>query len=187
MQRSLLKGQSLISTIDFLDRKGTLKQVLSRLDRSHRALFDRKMLPSTLYPVDSYTALLEGVCDVYREDAMRVCYEIGRRVVNDGLKNVYRVFLKSNSPLWVLRRSPGLWRSYHRGSEIEIVEAEKGRGKIAVIEKLKTTEGYCETRRGGIAEALELAGAKGLDVSHPSCRARGDGVCVFEVRWRSPE
>jgi predicted hydrocarbon binding protein len=186
MGETFMKGSTVISTLEFLRERGTLQKVLANLQPPHEEYFTGRVLPSSLCPARTFSALLDQVCQVHGDDALATCYEIGRRIVNDGLQSVYQVFLRRGSPLWVLRRSPGLWRSYFKNSDIEILEAEGTHGTLKVVEKHHPSEADCETRRGGIAETLHLAGARQLEVVHSRCRARGDTECVFEIRWKNP-
>ena len=42
----------------------------------------------------------------------------------------------------------------------------------------------CAELTGYIARVMELAGAEGVRMTHPLCRARGASECHFELAWQ---
>lgn len=178
-----IKGSCLLSVLGFLKQEGTLDKVRAGLPEACRDPFGGTILSSSWYPVGTYLRFLDHVAACHPAAGSDLFVRMGRRIINDGLNTVYRIFLRVGSPLWVLQRSPALWGNYFKGSELRVMTATSGKGAIAVVEQGQSSQRYCWTRQGGILEAMELSGARNVSIEHTSCRLRGQPECVFEFTW----
>ena len=183
MPEALIKGTCLRSVIGFLRDAGMLDDVVRDLGPESRVVFGSDLLPVNWYPVEAYLELLDRVADVGKPHAEAYFDQIGRRIIRDGLSGVYRAFLPVETMLRGLRRGSQLWGFYFRGSELQVIELDEHNARLPVLGEPRTTHAYCRTKLAGISEALAMAGAANVQVSHNRCVLRGNSVCEYELCW----
>lgn len=183
MDAPQIKGSAIQAALALVEREGHWEKLLENLSPPHRALFSGPILASSWYPVDAWLHLLDKLTHTLPGHPADNADRIGRLIIKDGLRRVYRAFLKRGSPDWVITHSPGLWRGYFQNSEFTILEAVPGRASVSISDRHRTTSLFCRSHLGGMKEAMETAGAQNLEIQHTHCRCAGADTCIFEATW----
>jgi len=168
--------------------KGTA--VLSSL-RYLRARFGEQALAGVLSAMPAEDGALMGCLLRLMQEAERqlasqeprLLQNMGRASCDEGLKGIYKIFLRVGSPGFTIDRAARVLANYYDTGELVVVE----RGERHVAVELRGLEGsgrqFCERIYGWMQRTLELTGVRNLRSSHSRCVHRGDPVCRFEGSW----
>jgi uncharacterized protein (TIGR02265 family) len=180
-----VKGTAVQSSLRYVrERFGdeALARVLSALPRADSAALEN-VLSSAWYPMQVFLLFMQ---EAERQLALQdpeVVRNMGRASCDHGVTGVYKIFFKVGSPEFIISRGARVFSSYYDSGELRVVESAPGRA----VAELTSLEGgapqFCERIYGWMQRTLELAGARNLRSSHPSCVHRGDAVCRFEGNW----
>jgi len=115
---------------------------------------------------------------------MRTMVEMGRFCANFGLTGIYRIFISFASPITIIKKSNFLWPKYFDSGRIEVKEVDKNTVLLKILDWRDASETMCALLRGYFAKALELSGAKEVEVVPVSCVTQGAPFCEYRVTWR---
>jgi len=181
-----IKGTALRDTLEAIQArsgKEELERILAHLEEETKEIFERPISPSSWYPCDAFARFLEA--DI-RETANGDEEELIKRaelVIEKQLSGIYKMFVRLGSPEFVIRRIAAVHSTYFDG--VQIIPEMKGLNG-ATIQYV----GFSREHRimgfvilGFYRKALEISGAKKLDVHFTVPIEAGEKFCELALRW----
>jgi hypothetical protein len=161
------------------------------LDGWNRALLrlnaaDREVLGSLVavgwYELSLHHRLNRAVFDELSQMDPRVLEHMARSSAGQHLTRIHRVFLSMANPAYVLEKAGQYWSRFYDSGEWRVYRLPNGADAELVGLSLPD-ELMCRAVTAYVQRLFELVGARSPSVHHPTCRARGDAVCLFRVRY----
>jgi hypothetical protein len=180
-----VKGTAVLSSLRYVrERFGeeSLERVLAALPTGD-ALLRGGLLASSWYPMPALLRFMQEAERQLGAQEPNLVLNMGRASCDYGVTGVYKVFFKVGSPEFIIGRAARVFSSYYDTGKIEVVASRDGHAAVEVSGLEGSAPQFCERIYGWMQRTLELAGARNLRSSHPSCVHRGDAVCRFEGNW----
>jgi hypothetical protein len=181
-----IKGTAVLDTLEAIKvraGKAELDKIVSHLDPETREIFRRSISPSSWYSCDAFSRFLEA--DI-RETAGGNEQELVKRaeaVIEKQLSGIYKMFVRLGSPEFVIRRIAAVHSTYFDG--VQIIPEMKGPNS-ATIQYV----GFSRNHRimgfailGFFRKALEISGAKKIDVHFTVPIEAGEKFCELALSW----
>lgn len=165
-----IKGTSVKSTYNFVNKTHSAQEQLwlDSLPETSRELMTSAVMSTQWYPIiDGMITPVQKIADLFYDgDENRTAYEVGKFSAIEGLKGVYKIFVKMASPIFVLKRSPRIFNTYYSDVNFEILESDSNKAVFLVKGFKKVHESIFSRIDGWIEETLRIIGAKPIEVSH---------------------
>lgn len=113
----------------------------------------------------------------------KIIQTIGAYDAGETLHGIYRVFVSFMDTRFIASRGQMLWQRYYDTGEMQVVKNEPKMVELELKNFPDLPLGHEHELIGWMGEALRITGVSGINVAHPSCCARGDGVCRFVLSW----
>lgn len=181
-----IKGTAVLDTMQAIKAragKEELEKILANLDEKTREELRQPVSPSSWYSCDAFARFLEA--DI-RETAGGNEQELVKRaevVIEKQLSGIYKMFVRLGSPEFVIRRIAAVHSTYFDG--VQILPEMKGSNR-ATIQYV----GFSPDHRimgfvilGFFKKALEISGAKAVDVHFTVPIEAGGKFCELELLW----
>ncbi len=181
-----IKGTAVLDTLEAVKARGgknELARIIAHLDEETKEIFQRPVSPSSWYSCDAFARFLEA--DI-RETAGGNEEEMVKRagaVIERQLSGIYKMFVRIGSPEFVIRRIAAVHSTYFDG--VQIIPEMKGRNS-ATIQYV----GFSPSHRimgfvilGFFKKALEISGAKKVDVRFTVPIEAGEKFCELALLW----
>lgn len=185
----MIAGAVLLSRLAFgRERLGAarLAQLLDGLSASDREVLGR-IKEAALYPLELNTRLdhaLAGALSPGDPDA--IYFEMGRASAERNLKGPHASFLQPGDPQRFLATAKYIYKFYYAVGHRTYERTGERSGILRTFDAPAATTADCLTVMGWHHNALELCGAKGVTITHPSCRDRGATHCEYHLSWSAP-
>lgn len=182
------KGTSVAAIVRFVNENWG-DAGLSRLAEAIRdpdivTIIEGKVLAGSWYPFAYFTELLDTAESLFGGGIDEFSRREGASCADYDLRGVYRVFVRFTSIDFVIERSGKVWHQYYDSGDLVILETQRQRVSFELREFASPHRGHCGTVLGWSERAAELSGVADVSGSHPSCRARGDSCCIFQIAWK---
>jgi hypothetical protein len=141
------------------------------------------VLAGSWYPFAYFAELLDTAASLFGGDADAFAQREGGSCADYDLRGVYRAFVRFTSPAFVIERSGKVWRQYYDSGDLVVLEKGATKMQFELRSFGSPHRGHCGTVLGWAHRAAELSGAKAVRSGHPTCRARGDRRCLFDIAW----
>jgi alkanesulfonate monooxygenase SsuD/methylene tetrahydromethanopterin reductase-like flavin-dependent oxidoreductase (luciferase family) len=181
-----IKGTAVRDTLEAIKARSgekELDRILAHLDEEAKEIFRAPISPSSWYSCDAFARFLEA--DI-RETASGNQEELIKRseaVIEKQLSGIYKMFVRLGSPEFVIRRIAAVHSTYFDG--VQIIPEMKG-PKSATIQYV----GFSRNHRimgfvilGFFRKALEISGAKKVDVHFTVPIEAGEKFCELALSW----
>jgi len=181
-----IKGTAVLDAIKAIKERagtGAFERIVGHLDEETQRVFRGEISPSSWYPFDAFARFLEA--DI-RETAGGNEEELIKRseaVIERQLRGIYRVFIRLGSPEFVIRRIAAVHSTYFEG--VDIIAEMKGPNSAAI-----QYVGFTRKHRiigfaiiGFFRKALEISGAKQIDVRFRVPIEAGEPYCELSLNW----
>ncbi|MBU0981614.1 hypothetical protein KKC94_02885 [Patescibacteria group bacterium] len=181
-----IKGSCVKSVVDYIKeayKDEGFEKFLTVLSGEDRKVVEMKILPSSWYDMEFYERILTGINICFIGVDPNLGEKIGKKIITDGLKGIYRVFLGALSQNYILTQSPRLWSRYFDGEKLEILEASDFSLKMGVVGDHKPSQLYCDIMVGAIIGFIEITGGNNVKAEEVACRADGNSRCEFSYTW----
>lgn len=181
-----IKGTAVLDTLKAIEAragKAELDKIISHLDPETRGIFQQPISPSTWYSCDAFSRFLEA--DI-RETAGGNEQELVKRaeaVIEKQLSGIYKMFVRLGSPEFVIRRIAAVHSTYFDG--VQIIPEMKGPNS-ATIQYVGFSRGHRIMGfviLGFFRKALEISGAKKVDVHFTVPIDAGEQFCELALAW----
>jgi hypothetical protein len=159
------------------------EKVLAVLTPADRDVAAKPAIASEWLDYHLWWRLLQAAERVLGNGDGAVIRTIGAYDARETLNGIYRVFISFLVPGFVISRCWMLWQRYYDTGKMVAVKSEPKHGELELRDFPDLPAGHEEELIGWMGEALRITGVKNVTVEHPECRARGDAVCRFVLRW----
>lgn len=182
-----VKGTAVGATVAYL--KGKLGEdgfarLVEGLPEEHRTLFQNRILEGIWYDFDAMLALMRAAKGkVPLPPGRSLAWDMGRASADHGLNSVYRMFFKLADISFICKRAASLYPALYNTGEMRLVANEGKSAAIRITGFDQPCPEFCDRALGWMERTLELTGAKGIRMDHPTCVARGDAHCEYRGRW----
>jgi hypothetical protein len=186
-----VKGGLLIHLSNYVrERRGQAAwdALVAGLPEKDRETLGGLVLAGGWYPIGLWNRTLTAYMRAHAEDLDREAEALARYTADHDLNVVFRVFLKTRDPAFMLKRATSFWRRYYTTGDLEPQEVAKRRWHVTLSAPTGEDEGPCELscNQGACAwlrHAVTLTGSESARVEHLECRFHGHGRCLYEVTW----
>ncbi len=181
-----VKGTALLASVRYVrERFGepTLEGVLSAMAAEDAARLRGVVLASSWYPMECLLRFMQEAEGQLGSRDPRLLQNMGRASCDEGLKGIYKIFLKVGSPGFTIDRAARVLSGYYDTGELVVVEKDARHVAVEVRGLETAGRAFCERIYGWMQRMLELTGVRNLRTAHSSCVHRGDPVCRFEGSW----
>ncbi|HEX9935067.1 MAG TPA: TIGR02265 family protein [bacterium] len=158
-------------------------RVLDGLFEEDQAFFRGLLIHAGWYPFEIGERLDKAIVDVLGGGNPKVFEEIGAKSARENLSGVHHSFLTPGNPQAFLAQSKMVYKFYYN-TGVRRYESTGPNSGVLITEGAETfSTADCLTVVGWYKEALGMCGAKKVSVKETACRARGNPVCRYELRW----
>lgn len=158
-------------------------ELVAALPARTAALVAHPPLPVVWVPSEDVALLIDHAARVLFAGDSAPFFLFGRRNVSASLSTLYRVFLKLASPHYVLERTAQIYAQYARNNgTLTIARQDRTSAEIAWRGTGFGSPAIWAYRRGGIAGALEVAGARNV-VLEPTSGGDHENFYLVRARW----
>jgi hypothetical protein len=181
-----IKGTVLIDSIKAIKARGgeaEFQKIVKHLSEESRAIFERRISPSSWYPLDAFAEFLEADIRETAGGVREVLITRAEKVIEAQLRGIYRVFVKCRSPIFVVQRIAAVHATYYNGIDI-FPEARDSNGAIiryAGLRKRHEIMGYGII--GFFRKALEISGAKDISVKFTVPTSDDKEYAELSISW----
>jgi hypothetical protein len=181
-----IKGTVVLDTMEAIKAragKDELERIVAHLDEKTREVLQPPISPSSWYSCDAFARFLEA--DI-RETAGGNEKELIKRseaVIERQLRGIYKMFVRLGSPEFVIRRIAAVHSTYFDG--VQIIPEMKGPNAASI-----QYVGFSRNHRimgfaiiGFFKKALEISGAKRVDVHFTVPIEAGEKFCELALGW----
>jgi hypothetical protein len=186
---SNIKGSVLEARLRFVDKElggDARARVMKHLLQGDRDVLQH-VLAGGWYPFELGARLDEAIWRVAGRSRKEFFRALGRASADIHLTGVHRAFLRPNDPMGFLSGCELLYPFYYETGRRALEVVGPCEGVLVTYDADIFSEADCTTNCGWHQRALELCGARDVEVVDEACRARGDGTCRYRLRWSPPE
>jgi len=185
IEMSRIKGNKITSKFAFLrDAYGEKmhQEVLDSMSVVDRAAL-QMVLETHWYPFELYQRLLVAICKIAGGGDELVYTAIGRYSAEHAFATTYKVFLGKSPVDLVKRKMIPMHALRNDPAKMEAVSEAEGHCVIKIIEPRSTLE-ICKVMHAFMTRSFELCGGSAVQVREPSCSAKGEPYCQYELTWQ---
>lgn len=183
-----VKG-SAVSTLPLFVRKNFgedgFQKWITTLSPEAQKVFKKDILTVGWFPLEqTLYEPTKKICDLFYNGSMKGAWESGRFSAEQGLRGVYKVFIKFGSAAFITKKASSILPTYYEPSEMKAVDLQSNNAVIHIT-KFEEASEIIDNRIGGWMEkALELSGYKTIKISITKSIAKGDPISEFQVSWK---
>ncbi len=181
-----IKGSAVRSIPDFIRETQPEKYAawLEALPETSKHYFKDIILSSNWYPLRE-TAVIptEVMGKLLFNDPVRGAWLCGRFSAEKALTGIYKFFIRTASPFFIVDRAGKLFSTFYQPSAMEVVE--KGSDYVILhITEFSEPDVLIENRIAGwIEKAMEIHGFGYVKVEITKSLVTGDSVTEMRVKW----
>lgn len=147
---------------------------LKQLPKETQQFLSSPILNSEFYPSDQLISVMESYVKMENLNPEQTYHELGRFSSDEGMKGIYRIFLKVGSPSMMFRQTPLVYKSYYSQGSMQVVDSTKNDATLRLTDSGIRHIAICGRITGYIERTMELAGGKNVRLTHTKCFAKGD-------------
>jgi hypothetical protein len=181
-----IKGTAVRDTMEaIIARAGKeeLDKIISHLEPETQKILQPPISPSSWYSCDAFSRFLEADIRETAGGNEQALVKRAEAVIEKQLSGIYKMFVRLGSPEFVIRRIAAVHSTYFDG--VQIIPEMKG-PKSATIQYV----GFSRNHRvmgfvilGFFRKALEISGAKKVDVHFTVPIEAGEKFCELALSW----
>lgn len=179
------RGSTMHATLGFVRERfgvGTLEAIMGRLDADTRTRAERAAMTDEL-PYELLLAVWRSADETLRALEPNWMEQAGAFAIESLGQQLYGGLLRKSSPSEFVTQSVSLFRLYYAPGDMVPVEVDSSRAVLRLVDFPAIGPLFCRRQTGGLRRATELAGGKGVRVTHVRCEHEGDAYCEWELRW----
>jgi hypothetical protein len=183
-----VKGSVLLSRRAFVQKHfghEAWDQVLAALPAEDRAVLCGMLLNVAWFPFKLGERLDATIVRILGKGDEKVFQRIGQVSADENLNGAHKHFLAAGSPEKFLRQTSEIYKFYY-DSGYRTYEPDGPTGAVLTTYEADTFSRMdCLTIIGWHTRALEMLGAKDVQMKEETCRANGADFCRYRVRWKA--
>lgn len=172
-----------VMAIEKLAAPDRYRAFVAALPDASRALIEKPPLPSLWLPLARSKELLETAQRVAFAGDLRQLFEVGRVSQNEGIRTIYKVFVRLLRPDHIIGRAAQVWTTYYQDNGNARMERRDATTADLIVEGIRIpSPAYYEMLRGVTYAFGEATRVKDL----ASTIVDGGGHeprCTFRVTW----
>ena len=182
-----VKGSAVATLPVFVKEKfgeAGFKKWLDSLSPEAQGVFEKNVIPVGWFPLEqTLSEPTKKICDLFYSGNVKGAWDSGRFSAEQGLKGVYKVFIKLGSVAFITKKASTILPTYYEPSEMKVIDLQD-KNAIVHITRFDDADETIDHRIGGWMEkALELSGCKMVKVSITKSLAKGDPFTEFQISW----
>lgn len=178
-----LKGTYFAATVRALKAKSA--EVGALLPAHLQHYLQENVLITGWYPEADNLELLKVLIRVSNIPDADPWAFLGRTAAKRDMRTTYSVFLKEGDPGGTFARLVNVWSMGHdSGTMVAILDGDAG-GRLELRGGYHAME-LCRLHTAFFATAIEMTGARQVQVRHDLCSASGGELCRWQGSWQSP-
>lgn len=183
-----IKGTAVIAIRDFVKANHSDKynEWFQSLPDDVKPIFSGVIDSSNWYPLDEGGLIpTKRAAEMFfNGDYEKGAWNVGEFSANKALNGIYKIFVKASTPGYIIQRASRIFSTYYRPCEMAVVErTEKSVG--LEISNMTASDIVLEYRIAGwIQKALEISGAKEIEIDIPRSISRGDALTRLNIHWK---
>lgn len=146
-----------------------------------------RILPTTWHPEEDFLGLMRASTELFggpgsAEDP-QTWFEAARATGPFYFDEAYKLLVRRGDPGRTLASYGSLWSLRHDTGKVQCEALSDHEMLVRMDDYALVSETMCATTGGDMAGLLDSAGAQGVQLTHPRCRAKGDATCEWRVSW----
>ncbi len=181
-----IKGIILQARKDFVDDNfgpDAWQKVVASLPEGDRGMVGDLILAAKWYPFELGERLDRAIVNVLGDGKEKIFEVIGAKSAQRSLLKVHKSFLTKGDPQAFLAKAETIYKAYYDTGRREYTPTGPNSGFLTTYDAKTFSGPDCLTVVGWYREALELCGARNVEVVEEECRAKGGSVCRYRVKW----
>lgn len=179
-----IKGIAILSTINFLKKsigEEGYKNFLRNLSVQTQDILNN-IKADEWYDIRILVELNEASLRFFKNDK-EIWKEIGRHSCEYSFSTIYKIYNDLASPEFIIKRSAQIWNDYYSEGKFKIVSQTQNSACVQVRDVNLVHPSVCIRITGWVEKALELAGAKNINLKHTLCRFSGSILEEWKAKW----
>jgi len=171
----------------------TLKKLLGSKHPELEAKLKAELSPACLN-IYAYSTVSTWITDVEEQEILAIgarllfphlptaMVQLGRMLALETMSGIYRVFFRIPSVSFVMKRTANMWRMFNAAGNARTDDLGPGRAVMTVTDAMDFEPYQCDLVTGYIQAVLELAGAKGINVTFDGSNPT---AWRWEIAWKT--
>ena len=159
-------------------------RVLEALPQEDRDVLGRSVLAANWYPFELNKRLDQAIVTALGGGMRQIFENIGATSARENLTGPHKAFLTKGDPARFMRATDRIYEFYYSTGSRDFEPTSPNSGIMTTRDADTFSATDCLTVIGWYKEALKLCGARAVEMEEEKCRARGDDVCRYQVRWQ---
>ena len=180
-----VKGSVLISRLAFVQQHGgadAVERVLAALAPAERIQI-KNLVAIQWCPFELGRRLDDAIVNVLGGGRAQFFERLGAASADANLTGVHKAFLTPGDPQAFLAKATQIYKLYYDTGHRDYAQT----GPTAAVLTTHGAETFsapdCLTVIGWYRRALEMCGARHVQITEDECRARGGAVCRYRISW----
>ncbi len=137
------------------------------------------------HPMAELVEFIRAAASAVQRDPEQLGEEVGAAGARKNLEGSLKTALfMLATPAFLVRRAAGLWSQFNDEGSMDVVHVEKNFMIVEIRGVPEPDAVFCATLTGWWKVAGERFRARGAEVQHVQCRARGGDRCLWHLRWK---
>lgn len=180
-----VKGAVLKSRLGFIEEhfgaEGLSRVLASLTGEDQKAL--GMLLTVKWYPFELGKRLDNAIVQVLGGGRPEFFERLGEASADKNLTTLHHGFMTEGKPQTFLAKAPAIYALYYETGRREYRQTGETEGVLTTYDAETFSTADCLTVVGWYRRALQMCGAKNVEVVEEECRARGGAVCRYRVSW----
>lgn len=182
-----VKGTAVKSIKEYVEQRFNpqYKEWINSMSESSQKIMKDAIFANNWYPMkDGAVEPTLAIAKLfYNNNIQKAALEAGRFSAEQGLKGVYKIFVRIASPNYIMERAGRVFTSYYSPSDISVLN-KHDKGLTLHITKFPDPEEVIEYRIAGWCErALEFTNCKDVKANITKSLAKGDDLTEIVITW----
>lgn len=180
-----VKGSVLKARLGFVEdhfgQDGVARVLAGLPEEDQKAL--RMVLTVKWYPFELGKRLDSAIVEVLGGGRPEFFERLGEASADKNLTTLHHGFMTEGKPQAFLARAPAIYALYYETGRREYRQTGDTEGILTTYDAETFSTADCLTVVGWYRRALQMCGAKDVEVVEEECRAKGGAVCRYRVSW----
>lgn len=159
------------------------KKVLEALPDEEQGILSGMIIHAGWYSFELGEELDEIIVKVLGKGNPLVFEEIGAQSAVDNLNGIHQTFLTPGDPQAFMRQANTIYKFYYNTGSRSYDPTGPASGIMTTHNAETFSSVDCLTVIGWYRTALEMCGAKHVQIKEVKCRAKGETVCEYHFKW----
>jgi hypothetical protein len=157
-------------------------KLFDSLDEETRIRLTTPIFALSWKPEKLFIDLITTADKILGKGDYQLCHDIGRYIAQQSVSTIYKIFIRINTPTFVIKRAPTFWRQLHNHGSLEVTQSSRDHATILLHDEVSHSKAFCRGLIGFFERILELCGAKNISIT-VRCQPNKNNYCEFNGRW----